>query len=202
LSNAKPRKQESKLAAQRLRTRKRLLEAALELLPKYSFHTLSLDTIAEHVGMTKGAIYGQFPNKYALIMEALGTRPGLRPELIEWPKGRDGSPRERARRLGEAVLASLRTTGPFATASIELVLHTLTDERARETRKAIGIEMRRLIEQHARELFAPHELTMQLPAFSLLISLLVPGLMFARAFEGDAVDDETVLALFEGLATE
>ena len=61
---------DSKLAAKAAQTRRRLIDAALELLPKYGFHTLSLDMIATHMGMTKGAIYGSFPSKYALIMEA------------------------------------------------------------------------------------------------------------------------------------
>ncbi len=91
---------DSKLAAKAAQTRRRLIDAALELLPKYGFHTLSLDMIATHVGMTKGAIYGSFPSKYALIMEALGTRPGLRPDRLDWPQGRHGSVRERMRRLG------------------------------------------------------------------------------------------------------
>jgi TetR/AcrR family acrAB operon transcriptional repressor len=202
VSNVKRQEQKSKLAAQTARTRKRLIEATLDLLPKYGFHTLSLDTIAEHVGMTKGAIYGHFPSKYALIMEALGTRADLRPDRIEWPKGRNGSPRERLRRLGEAVLATLEKASPLATASIELVLYVLTDEEARQRRMTAGLQMRSLIEQQILELFAPDELPMPPRAFALFISLMVPGLMFARAFEGNAIDDATVLAMFEGLAGE
>lgn len=200
MPNPGPKKQESKLTAQRRRTRARLLEATLELLPSHSFHSLSLDTIAQHVGMTKGAIYGHFPNKYSLIMSALGTRPELRPERIAWPTGREGSKRERLRRLGEAVLAALEESAPFAIVSTELLLHTLTDDAAFETRKGVGLQMRSEIEQRVRELFAPEELPMPPGAFALLISLLVPGLMFARALEGDAVDDDTILAMFEGLA--
>lgn len=200
VSNDARKKPESKLAAQAARTRKRLLEATLELLPKYSFHTLSLDAIAAHVGMTKGAIYGSFPNKYALIMEALGTLPDLRPDRIAWPTGREGTPRERMRRLGEAVVASLRSSSPYAPASMELVLHMLTSKEGRKRRKQIGLDMRAGIEARLHDLFAPEELTMPPRSVALALSLLVPGLMFARAFEGDAIDDETVIAMFEGFA--
>jgi AcrR family transcriptional regulator len=189
------------LAAQAAQTRQRLIDATLELLPKYSFHTLSLDMIAAQVGMTKGAIYGSFPSKYALIMEALGTRPGLRPDRLNWPEGRHGSMRERMRRLGEAVLAGLEKSSAFAPASTELVLHTFADEDARRHRVTLGLEMRALIEERLLRLFAPEELPMPPTAFALLFSLLVPGLMFARAYEGHAVDDETILAIFEGFAT-
>ncbi|HEU4617162.1 MAG TPA: helix-turn-helix domain-containing protein [Gammaproteobacteria bacterium] len=198
----KRQKPESKLAQRRARTRQRLIEAALELLPKHSFHTLSLDAIAEHVGMTKGAIYGHFPNKHTLIMEALGTLPELRPDRIAWPKGRTGSPRARLRKLGKAVVATLEKASPHASASIELVLHTLTDEEAGQRRRALGAEMRGSIEQRILDLFAPDELSMPPRALALFVSLMVPGLMFARAFEGDAIDDETVLAIFEGLAAK
>jgi AcrR family transcriptional regulator len=200
LSNDKRPKPESKLAAQAARTRKRLIEATLELLPRHSFHTLSLDAIAAHVGMTKGAIYGSFPNKYALIGEALGSLPDLRPDRLAWPKGREGTPRERMRRLGEAVLASLGTSSAYAPASIELVLHMLTDEEGRKLRRQIGLEMRSRIEERLGELFAPDELTAPARSVSLAISLLVPGLMFARAYEGGEIDDETVLGMFEGFA--
>jgi AcrR family transcriptional regulator len=190
------------LAAQAAQTRKRLIDAALELLPKHSFHTLSLDMIAAHVGMTKGAIYGSFHSKYALIMEALGTQPGLRPERLDWPEGRHGSVRERMRALGEAVLIGLEKSSAFAPASTELVLHTFADEDARRDRVGLGLEMRAQIEEKLLRLFAPEELPMPPAAFALLFSLLVPGLMFARAYEGHAVDDETILAIFEGFATD
>lgn len=191
---------DTKLAAQAAETRRRLIEATLELLPKYSFHTLSLETIAAHVGVTKGAIYGSFPNKQTLIAEALGTQPGLRPDLLEWPQRGDGSVRGRMRLLGKAVLAGVAESGALAPASIELVLHALTNEEAWERRMKLGQEMRALIEGKVRELFTPEELPMSPRAFALLFSLLVPGLMFARAYEGNRIDDKTVLAIFEGLA--
>jgi AcrR family transcriptional regulator len=172
----------------------------LELLPKYGFHTLSLDTIAAHVGMTKGAIYGSFPSKYALITEALGTQPGLRPDLLRWPKGRHGSVRQRMRRLGESVLAGLEGSTAFAPAAIELVLHALRDAEARQRRIDLGPDMRSLIEERLLELFTPEELPMSPRAFSLLLSLLIPGLLFAQAYEGNVIDGETVLEIFEGFA--
>ena len=199
MANTK-RSKDSKLATQAAATRQRLLDAALDLLPKHSFHTLSLDKIAAHVGMTKGAIYGSFPSKYALIMEALGTQPGLRPDLLEWPKSRHGSVRKRMRLLGEAVLAGLESSHVFAPASIELVLHALTDDEARQGRMNLGPQMRALIEEKLLGLFAPEELPMPPRAFALLVSLLVPGLLFARAYESNAIDDEVVLEIFEGFA--
>ncbi len=194
-------RKDSRLKAQAAETRQRLITAVLELLPKYSFHTLSLETIAAHVGMTKGAIYGSFPSKSALIMEALGTQPGLRPDLLEWPKGRQGSARKRMRSLGQAVLAGLEVSTEFAPASIELVLHALTDDEARQRRISLGPATRAMIEEKLLGLFKPEELPMAPRAFALMLSLLVPGLLFARAYEGNVVDNETVLEIFEGLAT-
>jgi AcrR family transcriptional regulator len=194
------RRKDSKLARRAADTRRRLLEAALELLPKHSFHTLSLDMIAAHVGMTKGAIYGSFPSKYALIAEALGTQPGLRPDRLAWPKSRRGSVRERMRRLADVILAAVEESSALAPASSELVRHTFTDDEERQRRVLIGAEMRLALEEKILGLFAPEELPMTPRAFALLLSVLVPGLMFGRAYEGSAVDDETVRAIFDGLA--
>jgi AcrR family transcriptional regulator len=200
LSNDRREKAESKLAAQAARTRKRLIDATLELLPKYSIHTLSLDVIAKHVGMTKGAVYGHFPSKQALIAVAIGTRPGLRPDLIGWPTTRKGSVRARLRRLGEAVIASARDSSAFAPAATELILQGFSDEAGRRQRRELGQQLRAQIEAKVEALFAREELPMPPAAFALLVSLLVPGLMFARAYEETAIDDATVLAMFEGLA--
>src|SRR5687767_12532343 len=57
----------------RARTRARLLDAALELTRRDGFERTTLQAIAEHAGMTTGAIYGNFRNRDELFM-ALAER--------------------------------------------------------------------------------------------------------------------------------
>ena len=47
-------------------TRERLLHAAFEEIYRRGFQGASLDTILEHAGVTKGALYHHFPDKAAL----------------------------------------------------------------------------------------------------------------------------------------
>lgn len=195
-------KPESKLAAQAARTRARLIEATLELLPKHGFRKLSLDAIAAHVGMTKGAIYASFPSKDALIMAALGSRPESRPDLsgMNWPKGREGTVKERLHKLGLAVLEAMATAGPVAGASLELVALALSSEPVREHVASLRTRSLENMRQHVLDLFAPEELPMPVEAFALLLASLIPSLMYNRLLQGDGLHDDTVLAMFEGLA--
>ncbi len=51
--------------------RSRILEAALELLEELGFASATTDAIAERAGASKATIYRWWPNKEAVLMEAL-----------------------------------------------------------------------------------------------------------------------------------
>ena len=52
-------------------TRTRILEAALELLEEAGFANATTDAIAERAGASKATIYRWWPNKAAVVIEAL-----------------------------------------------------------------------------------------------------------------------------------
>ena len=52
-------------------SRARILEAGLELLEEFSFAEITADEIAEHAGASKATIYRWWPNKDAVLIEAL-----------------------------------------------------------------------------------------------------------------------------------
>ena len=56
--------------------RERVLEAALELFARQGIRATSLQAIADHLGITKAAIYHHFPAKDQMVVEVL--RAGLR----------------------------------------------------------------------------------------------------------------------------
>ncbi len=54
-----------------IKTRNRLLEAALDVFCKKNFSDVTLSEIAEQVGMTKGALYWHFKNKNDLLLQLI-----------------------------------------------------------------------------------------------------------------------------------
>jgi len=186
------------MSPKRARTRARLLEATLELLAQHGLQRLSLDAIASHVGVTKGAIYDNFPSKDALIVAAIASRPGMGAGVFVWPTGRDGAVKERLRRLGRAVLDGY---GQYAAAAqAEFLLYALTHEDMRNRLGELTAFVPIGAEEQILGLFAPEELNMPVAAFAVMLNALIPGLMYARILTPQPADDETILAIFEGLA--
>jgi AcrR family transcriptional regulator len=194
-------KPESKLAAQAAKTRAKLIESTLELLPKYGFFKLSLDQVAAHAGVTKGAIYGHFENRDALILAALGTRPESRPDRMEWPKGRTGSVKERMRRLGEAILKSRGAGGaPGITASLEFLLYASSNPQMKAFVTEATRRSRDQMAENVLGLFAPEELPMPVRSFAIMLGSLIPGLIYNTILSDSPITDEEIIAIFEGFA--
>ncbi len=91
------------MSGKRAQTQARLLRATLELMRERGINQLSLDGVAARAGLTKGAIYDNYESKDAMILAALASLPRGQ-SLFPWPTGRQGTVRQRLRRLGEAVL--------------------------------------------------------------------------------------------------
>jgi AcrR family transcriptional regulator len=168
------------------------------LIATRDFHRLSLDAIASQAGVTKGAIYGHFESKDALLMAALATRPAARPDTMVWPK-RKGTTKQRLRQLGEAILA--QQTQADAASAAEFMLYAFANEELKAQSNELLQASCAGMEAKILALFAPDELSMPVSAFALLLSaMIIPSLMFTRALSGDALDRETVLEIFEGFA--
>ena len=69
--------------------RRRILEAALELMDETAFSQVTAEAIAERAGTSKATVYRWWPNKAAVVIEAF--REAVAPEL---PLGDTGSLRE------------------------------------------------------------------------------------------------------------
>jgi len=57
---------------------KKVLEAALSLMAERGLDTTSMDAIAGRSGVSKATIYNHWPNKEALLLEAMASLHGLR----------------------------------------------------------------------------------------------------------------------------
>jgi AcrR family transcriptional regulator len=200
LSSPVSQKPENKLVAQSARTKARLIDTTLKLLATHEIHDMTLDAIASQAGVTKRAIYNHFESKDGLLMAAFFSAPGARLEGINWPSGRDGSVRERLRKLGEAVWDILPDGGPAAEVTAEFMSYALTRPHVRVKVEEAMAHSRNGMKSNILALFSKDELPMPVDAFALMLGAMVPGLVFSRAFSGERVNRKTVLALFEGLA--
>ena len=57
-------------------SRKHLLSAAIDCFARFGYQGTSIDRIARHAGVTKGALYYHFRDKEELLFEAVGARVG------------------------------------------------------------------------------------------------------------------------------
>jgi TetR/AcrR family acrAB operon transcriptional repressor len=57
-------------------SRKHLLDAAIDCFARFGYQGTSIDRIARHAGVTKGALYYYFRDKEELLFEAVGARVG------------------------------------------------------------------------------------------------------------------------------
>ena len=190
------------MSEKRARTRARLIEKTLELMAEGGLHGVSLDAVARRAGVTKGAIYDNFESKDAMIVAALASLPEEAVTPIVWPKGREGSVRERMRRLGEAVLAGRGDVDKGALGAAEFSLYALTHEDLRQRLAEIVAMGPTRTREHLLELFAPEELPMPVEAFALLLHSLIPGLAQFRAIAPRPPSRETILAMFEGFVPD
>jgi AcrR family transcriptional regulator len=55
---------------------KHLLDAAIECFARYGYQGASIDRIARHAGVTKGALYHHYRDKEELLFEAVSARVG------------------------------------------------------------------------------------------------------------------------------
>jgi AcrR family transcriptional regulator len=190
------------MTPKRARTRARLLEATLEMLRRNGFDGLSLDAIAAHVGVTKGAIYDNFPSKDALIVAAIMSRPEAGAGVFVWPSGRQGTVRSRLRRLGCAVIEGYSRSRGAAVGQAKFLLYALTHEEMRTRLGELAAFVPVGMEQQIRGLFENHELPMPPAEFAVMLNALIPGLMYGRLLTPRAVSDDVILRIFEGLACD
>jgi len=191
---------EPTMGARRAATRAKLLEATLAVMGEKGLHGVSVDGVAKRVGVTKGAVYDNFESKDAMIVAALAALPDEALSPFAWPTGRQGTMRERLRRLGEAVYEGRGDVARAATGAAEFQLYALTHEDMRTRLAQIAAMGPTRTKARLLELFDEAELPMPLESFVLLLHALVPGLNQFRASAPRPPSREVIVAMFEGLA--
>ena len=181
-------------------TRERLIRAARDMIAERGFHRVSLDAIAARAGLTKGAFYDNFHSKDELFLAVVGTWSTERIQRFAWPRGRQGTLKERLRRLADAVVADAAASEKEAPMRAEFLLYTLTHEEIRRHISAGAAQRLAYMRERLLEFIAEDELAVPLDTFILMLEALVPGLMFIRSQGADLVRDETIITIFESFA--
>jgi AcrR family transcriptional regulator len=173
----------------RARTREKLLDSAADLLQGRGIQSVSLDEVAAHAGVTKGAIYGNFASKDDLVFAVTAERssraiPMFNAEspirdqlraLIASHFGRSKKARTHFAFLAELDLYAL-TREPLARRFVEF---------ARECHEKSAASVARAPKK-GRLALKPIEL-------SVVLTGMLNGLLFQHACYPDIVTEEVVM---------
>ncbi|WP_297090823.1 TetR/AcrR family transcriptional regulator [Thermococcus sp.] len=108
----------------KLGTKKRIIEAALELFSEKSYHDVSMEEIARKAGISKGGLFHHFPSKYDLARAVLFTL------LDEWLENLNGrleglSGEEKIRTLIDAAFELITASPKLSRFFLELYEESL-----------------------------------------------------------------------------
>ena len=180
----------------RERTRAALLDAALALTREKGLEATTLQDVAERVGMTTGAIYGNFMNRDELFM-ALAVRQWA-PIKPQFTPG--ASFAELMHAMAEAVLAAIPDRRPAAAGALSFRAYALRNESVRESFRdemANGLAAGATWMESA---LAADDLPMPADTLVRVINSLIEGLLFQRFLTPELMPDEVFYAAFAALA--
>ena len=100
-------------------TRARILKAAAELYLARGLDGVSIDEVARAAERTKGAVYGHFADKEALLLEVWRAHYSQKRALIEAALARSGDPATMAREL-ERAMTAVFALGPWSALAVDV----------------------------------------------------------------------------------
>jgi AcrR family transcriptional regulator len=182
--------------SKRERTRARLIEAAAEVIGRNGLEATSLEAIALHAGMSRGAIYGNFRDKEELFLAVAMSRwtPVVTP-----PGPPKESLRDRMRRHGQAVADAAEARRAEAVGATSFVQYALRNETLRQRVEAVNES---IYADAARGIVdrGDSALRMDVHVFVRTVHALTEGCIILHALSPRLMTRETIVAAFEGLA--
>ncbi len=177
----------------RARTRERLLDAAAALIGKQGFHSTTLEQVAASVGMSRGAIYGNFKSREDLFLAVVKQR--WKPIVPELEEG--ASFAELMRAVGQAVVAAAPARQRSAMGALSFQLYALSHPTLRARVSQLdAATYRRLAERLGRR-FSAQQLPLPAERFVRVLHALVEGLLFQRFLKPDLFTDDVLRSAFE-----
>lgn len=129
--------------SKRERTRATLIDAAARLIAEKGYHNITLENVAASVGMSRGAIYGNFKDRDELFMAVLESR--WKPIIPPFKPG--ASLREQMRILADAVIAAAPARQAAALRALEFQIYALTHPKMQTKLERYSAEGYRPAEQ-------------------------------------------------------
>ena len=185
-----------KFTPRREATRAKLLDTAAEMIAESGFRGVSLRAVAARAGLTKGAIYGIFDSKEALLLAVVQTKLPKRGAVFE----RGLSLTEQLKRYARVLAAAAPAIESASRLAMEFDAYLASNP---EMRARARTEMEARHRQTAEELLAavdPSELPMPADEFAVLLASLTGGLMYRRLIMPDVVTDAFMERCFLQLA--
>jgi AcrR family transcriptional regulator len=179
----------------RERTREKLVSAAGTLFQARGIAAVSLDEVAAHAGLTKGAIYGNFESKEDLVY-AVAIDLGRRPKPIF---NADEPIAQQLKRLVADV--SAKTPGQLKRLAFltELDLYVLTHESVKKRMYKLAHERYREAADNLTQVARNGELPLPPLEFAIVVHALFNGLLYQRAIWPEVVTDEVMLNALRAL---
>jgi AcrR family transcriptional regulator len=180
----------------RERTRTRLLDAAVAVIREKGFYRTTLEEVARRAGMTRGAIYGNFKDKDALLLAVVETR--WRPIV---PVRQGATLKEHMRIVGEAVVAAIPARRAQALGALSFQIYALTHDDVRSRIAQLNAEVYRRVGDRFQQLFPAEDLPLPPDQFARVLHALSDGLLFLRILQPGLITDDLIIAAFEALAS-
>jgi AcrR family transcriptional regulator len=180
----------------RQRTRAALIQAAIVVIGEKGYERASLEDIARHAGMTRGAVYGNFKNKEELFLAMIAAN--WKPTVPPFVPG--GSLKTQMRILGQTVARDAKARHRYAAAATAFQLYVLTNQAMRSRLTAQNAATYRRIAKGLLLFIDPKDLPMPVERFVCVLDALGTGLQFTYFQTPDLVGEEVFIAAFEALA--
>jgi TetR/AcrR family acrAB operon transcriptional repressor len=187
---------EDRKGTKRDRTRARLIEAAAAVIGAKGFDRASLEEIAAHAGMTRGAVYGNFKDKDELFLALIETR--WKPIVPPFQPG--GCLRDQLRLLGKAAAKEAQARRGQAAVATAFQLYTLTHERMRSQLTRQNAATYKRMAEELVKIVPESELPLPAERFVCVLDALFTGLLFTYFQTPDLITEDVFVAAFEALA--
>jgi AcrR family transcriptional regulator len=178
-------------------TRKKLLDATIELLFEVGYFQTSTVAVTERAGVSRGAMLHHFPSKADLMMATSHHIVGLRRELHNERLGKFATDREKFLHLIDVLWEAFQT--PSGIARIEIMLGARSDPeigpRFRELNDALEERHKERVWDRAQKLGIKDK--KKIRAFVMLYAAALRGLAIDSLSPGSRADIKGAIALLK-----
>ncbi|MEU1012318.1 TetR/AcrR family transcriptional regulator [Streptomyces sp. NPDC005890] len=174
-----------------LEARRRILAATLEQLEERGYARMTIEQVAVSAKVGKATLYRSWPNKAALVLDAVRSR------LKEVPTEETGNTRDELLSVAKQALASFFGSPQVQAVLPALVADTAQNPELRQQLREEVIEPRRARSRTVMERAMNRGDLPQNTDISLALEMWAGAMMFRSVFYGDTYDDATLARMVD-----